>query len=84
MNNKYITRTTRISIMPQGDPIFGETCTHISIEDEASGEYVKVQQHNSHIEADTQAISIDPEEWTILKDGIEKMLEEIKQNEQQS
>ena len=38
----YDIRITEISVMPKGQPLFSELTTHIRIEDEAAGEYVKV------------------------------------------
>ena len=70
----YITRTTKITILPKGEPIFSELATHISIEDEAAGEYIVVEQQNGKF-------SIEPDEWPEIKKAIELMLKNIKDNE---
>lgn len=72
----YIARTTRISIMPPGEPIFSELTTHVSIEDEAAGEFLKVTQQSSDTDLD-QTISIEPALWPILRDTIDTMIAEI-------
>jgi len=45
---KYETRITRLSVIPREEPIFSEQATHIAIEDEAAGEFVKVSQEGGH------------------------------------
>jgi hypothetical protein len=41
---KYITRTTSITVLPEGHPTFSEMATTVSITDEDGGEYVEVKQ----------------------------------------
>jgi hypothetical protein len=80
MNLKpYTTRVTRLSVLPDGEPIFSEQCAHISIEDEAAGEFVQVQQRSGRSDAETQTIAIDPDEWPHLRDAIDRMIKECKQ-----
>ena len=73
----YIARTTRISIMPSGEPLFSELTTHVTIEDEAAGEFLKVSQQLSGATDSDQTISIEPELWPILRDTIDTMIAEI-------
>jgi hypothetical protein len=71
MSTKYEVRVTRLSIMPKGEPVFSEQCTHVSIDDEAAGEFVAVEQQ---INKGQQRISINTEEWPELKQAIEQLL----------
>jgi hypothetical protein len=72
----YTTRTTQISIMPLGEPIFSELCTRITIEDEGAGEFISVRQLKSR--GQDQQIDIDPEEWPVLMAAIERIVSECK------
>ena len=65
-------RYTQITVAPEGDPIFSEQATHISIEDECAGEFVKVSQIGDH--AERGIIEINPEEWPALRDAIDTMI----------
>ena len=67
-----IQRYTQISVAPEGDPIFSEMATHISIEDEACGEYVRVVQYGD--KAEKGEININPEEWPAIRDAINTMV----------
>ena len=78
----YQIRTTRIHILPKGDALFSPSATAIEIEGEASGEYLKITQQADTEEPMSQQICIDPEDWEILKNGIEMMLQMIKLNEE--
>jgi hypothetical protein len=70
----YITRTTKITILPKGEPIFSERATHISIEDEAAGEFVAIEQ------TQIGKIHIDITEWPEIKKAIDAMVKNIKDN----
>ena len=69
---KYLTRATKVTISPEKEPIFSELSTHISIEDEAAGEFIKVEQ------VDNGFITIDREEWPIIKAEIDKIVKALK------
>ena len=72
---KYQTRTTRVTILPIGEPIFSEMATHVEIDDEAGGEYVRIRQQSD--QQNDQAICIDGEEWPHIVEAVETMLKEI-------
>lgn len=65
------TRVTKMTILPEGEPIFSEWATHIEIDDEGGGELVLVSQENGKIR-------IDPDEWRPLCEAINKMISECK------
>ena len=77
----YITRVTRLSIMPEGEPLFAEQCTQVEIEDEAAGEFVVVRQQSEHVDADRQAIQIAPDEWPAVRDAIDELIIDIEKHE---
>jgi hypothetical protein len=76
-DENYEIRVTKISVIPPGEAIFSEQATHVKIHDEAGGEYVSVQQH--HHEERTQ-ILIDRKEWPMLRDAINFMVRECRDN----
>lgn len=65
------TRTTKMTVSKKGEPIFSESSTHIEIDDEAAGEYLKVSQLNG-------AVLIEKEEWPHIKEAIDKMFEQVR------
>lgn len=81
--NELIIRVTRLSVLPPGEPIFSERCTNISIVDEASGEYLEIEQQLDCPEVKEQTLFLSPEDWPVLKSAIEQMLEEIQKHERE-
>lgn len=74
-------RVTQLTILPAGEPIFSEKATVITIQDEASGEYLTVHGLASH-EGEPHKISIEPKEWPAIRDGIDRMMAEISEWEE--
>jgi hypothetical protein len=68
-----MTITTQLTVLPEGEPIYSPKATVITIEDEAAGEYVKIEQRPDDREAG--AIYINPDEWPELRDAINQMIE---------
>ena len=81
-DRKIIVRTTRVTILPEGEPIFGETATHIKIEDEAAGEFLEIEQQSGHVGTNDQTIQVSPDEWPVLRGAIDRMMKEITDHEQ--
>jgi hypothetical protein len=73
----YITRTLKIAILPESESIFSERCTTIEIKDQSGGEYLVVTQNSMSSAVKEQQIEIDSEEWTPLKEAIDRMFVEI-------
>lgn len=71
----YETRTTKLTILPKGEPLFCEGATEIEIVDEAAGEFLEVSQCS---DAHQGKIKIDIYEWPTLKAGIERMIKECR------
>ena len=76
----YVVRVTRLSVVPPKEPLFSEQCTHITIVDEAAGEYLEIEQQSGHVGVKAQTIMVSPEEWPHLKQAVETLLSEIEQN----
>lgn len=77
-SENYATRITRVSVLPHNEPIFSEKTTHIEIEDEAAGEFVKVSQEGGHTDV-AKWIVIDPSEWPVIRDAIQFMFDQCKE-----
>ncbi len=76
-NPDYIIRVTRLSVMPPKQPLFSEQCTHITIVDEAAGEYLEIEQQSGSNDVKVQTVTVTPEEWPTLKQAVETLLAEI-------
>lgn len=67
-------RVTQLTVVPEGKAIFDELATQVEIQDEGAGEFVVVKQTSSA----NGEIRIDPAEWPIVRDAINRMVEEAK------
>lgn len=76
---KYESRITRITVAPEKEPLFSELATTITIDDEAAGEFVVVEQNHS---AASGKIAINPEEWPALREAIDRMIKECRSNKE--
>lgn len=61
---------TAITVLPEGQDIYSEMATMISIYDVGGGPYVTVRQKGR-----TGGFDVSLEEWPAIRDAIEKMLE---------
>jgi hypothetical protein len=73
----HAVRVTRLSVLPPKEPLFSEQCTHITIVDEAAGEYLEIEQQSGSVDVKGQTIMVTPEEWPALKQAVETLLAEI-------
>jgi hypothetical protein len=74
----YIIRVTQLTIAPAGEPIFSETATQVTIQDEAAGEYLEITQQGGK---EGKTIMVNPDEWPSLKMAVETLLDVIKKGE---
>ncbi len=66
---KYETRTTKIVVVPEGEPIFGDLATSIEIEAESETyEFVVINQSSS------SGTRIEPREWPVIRAAIDEMI----------
>lgn len=77
----YISRRTRLSVLPPGEPLCSEKCTHISIVDEAVGEYLEISQQSGSVSVREQTIMIDPAEWPAIRQAVDTLIGEIERVE---
>lgn len=71
-NSKFEIRVIGVSVLPPNEPLFSERCTRVLIEDEAAGEFLMIRQHTGRTDSE-ESIAIDPSEWPVLRDAIEFM-----------
>ena len=76
---KFKTRTTQIMILPEGEPIFSDMGTSITIRDDAAGEYLVIGQVRD--DSEKGEILVSDNEWPEIYMGIERMIGEIRQHE---
>jgi len=69
----FETRTTALTVVPVGSPIYVEMATKIEIVDEAAGEFVEVKQCRGRPN-DSGSVLIAPEEWPAIRKAIDKMI----------
>jgi len=78
MSKKYEARITQVTVLPEGDAIFSELATVISIDDEAGGEFVTIGQSNHHSEAGR--VAFDASEWPMVRGEIDAMVVRCRQD----
>ena len=59
--NKYTNLITGITVVPEGEPIYSERATIISVDDEAAGAFIRIKQCPD--DPEPGEICIDLEEW---------------------
>ena len=74
----YVVRIKTLAVLPEGDPLFSERCTEITIDDESGGEFVLLRQSGAFREGNE--IAINPEEWPKLRDAIDGMVAQCKES----
>ena len=65
-------RITRVTIAPEGADMVDEMAMHVEIEDEGAGEYVVVISNEGR--ARPGVVSINPDEWPLLRETIDEMI----------
>jgi hypothetical protein len=79
MNDEnYIIRVTRLTVVPETEPLHSDRATRIEICDEAAGEYLAVEQQSGSTSVREQRILIEPEEWPTLKAAIDQLMQEVR------
>lgn len=63
-----ICRPTQWTCLPEGEAIFSENATILTICDDAAGEYIEVEQ----LREGMGKITIDVAEWPALRDAIDQ------------
>ena len=71
---QYEIRTTGLTVVANGKPIFDASATDVRLVDEASGEFVEVRQFRGG----ASELRIDPEEWPTMREAIDRMIRECR------
>ena len=76
MARQFETLTGSVFVLPANEPIFSEMATKISLEAEAAGMFVVVEQdgRDGH-----QKIAIDSDEWPAVRDVIDSLMITVRQ-----
>jgi len=70
----YITKTTSVTVLPEGEPLYSEMATEIKMTDDEGGwEFVEVVQSGR---TDVGKICIAPEEWPAIRDAVDSMIKQ--------
>lgn len=74
----YEMRVLSLVVVPKDQPLFSEMATEIGLVDEAGGgEFVEVRQTGR---TDVGKICINPEEWPTIRDAIDQMVKECRED----
>ena len=76
------TITSRITVLPKGEPIFSHQATEISIVDEAAGPFIEIRQFPD--EGDEKNLRFDLDEWPHIAKAVGKLIQEIEKLEAKS
>lgn len=70
-SDDYETRTTEVAVCRKCDGLWSETATRVRVQSEGAGEFIEiVQVHRT----DCGTIGVNRDEWTLLRDAIDKMI----------
>lgn len=68
------TRTTQLTVAPEGVDLYDPCSTLIEIDDEGGGEFVKIVQPSGSAE-----IRIDVDEWPAIRAAVNKLVKECRE-----
>ena len=75
MPAEYHRVITAIIVKPVNDPIYAESVTCVSLDDETGGGFVKVAQDTDD---GANCIRIDMDEWPLIRRSIDRMIAQCK------
>ena len=71
------TRITRLTVAPDGEPIFSKNATHIEVEDESGGEFLVLRQFNGEPSSEGQVLRLDADEWPHINAAVKRIIKEM-------
>jgi hypothetical protein len=74
------TITSKITVLPEGEPIFSELATEISIVDEAAGPFIEMRQFPD--DGEEKYLRFDIDEWSYIAKAVGKLIQEIEKLKQ--
>lgn len=81
---RYDIITTRLTVVPEGEPIYSEMATHVEMQDEASGAFVELVQIGQIGEAGRNIVRIDADEWPAIRGAVDQMIDLISRLDSQA
>ena len=72
----YETRITRMTVAPEGKPLFSEQATHVEIDDVGGGEFIVITQ--CHDSGEVDRIAIDKAEWPHIRDAVNELMKGVR------
>jgi hypothetical protein len=75
---EYETRTIKVLVGVKGEPLYNELGFVVEITDEGGGEFVEV--YSAIRESGEGNLRIDAARWPALRDAIDKMLKECRED----
>jgi len=76
---KYRMIEKELAILPDGQPMYGETVTTVGLDDEGGGPFVVVKQL---LNLEENTVQITAEEWPLIRKAAERMLKTCERLEQ--
>jgi hypothetical protein len=76
---KLEARTTQVTIVPEGERLFSEQATILTIEDEAAGEFLRIEQPRDK-NTEKNEIRISPEEWPTIRETMDQLIKECREH----
>ena len=73
----YTVRPTRITIAPEGEPLFSEQATHVELDDEAAGEFVVIRQTGERNKDGEGSLAFDFAEWPLIVQAVETLKQHV-------
>jgi len=74
---EYETRVTGLMVNMIGHPVFSELATHISIADEAAGEFITITQDSDYLKPGQIRMTVT--EWPHIKAAIDRMMADVRE-----
>ena len=76
----YEKRVVAVVVNQTGEALFNEMATKIEIDDDASGEFLKISQEGGHT-GYSKFLLVTPEEWPVLREAIDEMIQQCRREE---
>ena len=68
----YTMRVTRLTVAPDGEPLFSDHATHVEIDDEGGGEFVVITQCGENERPGR--IAIDKSGWAHIRYAVNELM----------
>jgi hypothetical protein len=72
----YKVFVTQMTVLPKGESLFSEKATTVQVTDDAAGCFVTIKQEGGSVDTPEHQISLEPQEWPVVREAIDKMIAE--------